>query len=73
MWYDIATKDDHEMLTIGLIYRPPNATEEDDEKLRNLLTLAEKRTLKGQLLVFGDFNYPKIQWNKNDSICRRSI
>ena len=55
------------MIVIGLIYRPPNNNHEDDSKLNSLLIAAEQQTIKKQLLVLGDFNYPDIQWDIGDA------
>jgi hypothetical protein len=72
MWYDIKTRIDTKMITIGVVYRPPNTEREDDKKLFELLFEAEDKTKGNQLLVLGDFNMPNIRWNKNDSIGERA-
>ena len=60
-------KDGTNMLVIGLIYRPPSNSHEDDTKLNSLLIVAEQRTIKKQLLVLGDFNFPDIRWDIGDA------
>ena len=45
------------------MYKPPNNNHEDDSKLNSLLIVAQQWTIKKQLLVLGDFNYPDIWWN----------
>ena len=67
LWCDITTKSKQKMLTIGLIYRPPNASEMDNVLLRQILIKAETITKKDQLIVMGDFNFPKINWATNEA------
>ena len=67
LWCEISTKDGINMIVIGLIYRPPNNNYEDDSKLNSLLIAAEQQTIKKQLLVLGDFNYPDIRWDIGDA------
>ena len=66
LWCEISTKGDMNMIVIGLIYRLPNNNHKDDSKLNSLLIVAEQRTIKKQLLVLGDFNYPDIWWDIGD-------
>ena len=66
LWCKISTKSEQNMVTLGLIYKPPNTSEEDEEHLNKLLKLAEDQK-KDQLLIAGDFNYPKIDWNTYES------
>ena len=59
-------------LNIGLIYRFPNNEEKENKKLNNQLTFASKK-LKN-LVIFGDFNHPSIDWenfysNKSEDHC----
>ena len=63
LWCKISTKDSINMIVIGLIYRPPNNNYEDDSNLNSLLIAAEQQTIKKQLLVWGDLNYPDIRWD----------
>ena len=67
LWCEISTKDGTNMLVIGLIYRPPKNSHKDDTKLNSLLIVAEQRTIKKQLLVLGDFNFPDIRWYIGDA------
>ena len=63
MVYDIKTRFDTKMITIGVVYRPPNTEREDDKKLFELLFEAEDKTKGNQLLVLGDFNMgPSIKY-----------
>ncbi len=49
-------------LLVGLVYRSDAGTDENNCKLRSLITEA---TTKGfsHILIMGDFNYPTIDWN----------
>ena len=53
------TKD--KSLNLGIIYRSPNATDDDDSKVRFQIEKAAKE-LKNLILV-GDFNHPEINWD----------
>ncbi|KAJ8958616.1 hypothetical protein NQ318_016338, partial [Aromia moschata] len=48
-------------LNIACVYRPPNLASEDDVALLNLLIDASS-SLKN-LIIFGDFNYPELNWD----------
>ncbi|KAJ8956613.1 hypothetical protein NQ318_013966 [Aromia moschata] len=48
-------------LNIACMYRPPNLASEDDVALLNLLIDASS-SLKN-LIIFGDFNYPELNWD----------
>ncbi|KAA0187846.1 hypothetical protein HAZT_HAZT005004 [Hyalella azteca] len=56
---------DGSKLLIGLVYRSPNSTPENTEKLNELM-----RKISGQgashLMVMGDFNFPEIDWSRED-------
>ena len=47
--------------TLGTIYRSPNSTSENDEKLLQALDNYCKNC-HNKLLILGDFNYPNINW-----------
>ena len=52
-------------ICIGVCYRSPSAGEEESEALLNVIrSVAEKERL---LLLVGDFNYPKINWDELDA------
>ena len=46
--------------TIGIVYRSPNSTSENSEKLNSLLQKAVN--VCKNLVIVGDFNYPEISW-----------
>ena len=50
-------------LNLGLVYRSPNNDLTENKKLNNQLNFASKK-LKN-LVVFGDFNHPHIDWHFN--------
>ena len=50
-------------INIGIIYRSPNCSNLENDQLNTQLKLAFKN-LKN-LIVFGDFNYPQIDWENN--------
>lgn len=54
--FDIKTCDD--FLTMFLIYRSPNSTKENNDKLCELISELPQKTI-----LIGDFNFPKIDWS----------
>ncbi|XP_076454798.1 uncharacterized protein LOC143289637 [Babylonia areolata] len=55
--------EDREELVIGLVYRSPNSSEENNDSLNKLLiSVAEGKP--SHLLVLGDFNFPEIDWDR---------
>ena len=54
-----------ESVNIGLVYRSPNSIDEDNTKLNSQISEAFKKlnTNEEKLIVFGDFNYPEINWS----------
>ena len=48
-------------VNIGLVYRSPNNEESENKKLNKQLNFASKK-LKN-LVIFGDFNHPSIDWD----------
>ena len=51
-----------------LVYRSPNSTKENDEKLTDWL-----KTLGGNYCVFGDFNFPGISWDDGRSDAKGQV
>ena len=64
----INVKTDSKPLNIGLIYRSPNNDACENKKLNKQLAFASKK-LKN-LILFGDFNHPSIEWEFN--YCKRN-
>ena len=50
-------------LLIGLCYRKPTSTILNDDKLLDVLKIASRHQLVDHLVIFGDFNYPEIDFN----------
>lgn len=53
-------------LTLGLIYRSPSLTGDDNVQLINMIDKVAKnhRSLKQNLFLIGDFNFPGIDWEQ---------
>ena len=51
-------------LLVGVVYRSPNSPESNNEKMMEVLRVASSMKYD-YLLVCGDFNLPKIDWNGN--------
>ena len=45
---------------LGVVYRRPGISEEEDNDLHQTIGLAAKQ--HRNLVIMGDFNYPNIQW-----------
>ncbi|MCG8431354.1 MAG: hypothetical protein MJA29_09310, partial [Candidatus Omnitrophica bacterium] len=61
VWSDFKGKDGKKIL-IGCIYKSPNGTEENKEKLLNILR-DEALADFDKIYIMGDFNFPQIKWN----------
>ena len=48
---------------VGIIYRGPNISEENNSKMLKLLALAKQQAKIIHLLMMGDFNMPEIDYN----------
>ena len=46
---------------VGVVYRKPNSTRANDDKLMKIIEHASN--LASELIIFGDFNLPEIQWD----------
>ena len=55
------TKDKE--LNLGIIYRSPNATEQEDDLMRKQISTATREL--NNLIIAGDFNLPEINWEFN--------
>ena len=63
------TLQEKERVTIGLFYRSPNSTKENNDKI-NRTILASMSTNSPHLIIMGDFNFPEIDWTKGTSRTR---
>ena len=52
IWYKTTT------VTIGVVYRCPNITKENKEKIHNAIS----EVSKGDCIIMGDFNHGNIKW-----------
>ena len=46
----------HTTVTIGVVYRCPNITKENNEKIHNAIS-------EGDCIIMGDFNHGNIKWD----------
>jgi hypothetical protein len=52
-----------ETLTVGLVYRSPNSSDDNNEKLNTtMVKIAESKP--NHLIILGDFNFPEIDWQE---------
>ena len=60
----IKCKED--IIVLGVIYRSPNSTPEDNDKLNNQIDfISNMLNASGdKLIMVGDFNYPDINWDQ---------
>ena len=61
VWCNIVTGNS--TLTVGLVYRSPNISIEENEKMHN----AMKEVSKRDCIIMGDFNHGHIQWTSLQS------
>ena len=61
VWISIINKDKKSTL-IGCIYKSPNTTAENEEKLFTLIK-SKKIEKYDKVCIVGDFNYPNASWN----------
>lgn len=60
-------------LLLGACYRPPDASSSFVADLRNSLTTAVHLCPTHSVYLFGDFNFPLINWDNLSSTCRTSV
>ena len=61
IWCKLVTG--HTIVTIGVVYRCPNITKENNEKLHH----ARREVNKGACIIMGDFNHGTIKWDSQQS------
>ena len=49
----------HTTVTIGVVYRCPNITKQNNEKIHNAIS----EVSKGDCIIMGDFNHGNIKWD----------
>lgn len=60
LWIRVKSVNKEEVL-MGCVYRSPQSTKENNALLRNILVEANSGK-DANVLIMGDFNYPKINW-----------
>ena len=57
IWCKLVTG--HTTVTIGVVYRCPNVTKQNNEKIHNVIS----EVSKGDCIIMGDFNHGNIKWD----------
>ena len=57
IWCKLVTG--HTTVTIGVVYRCPNITKQNNEKIHNAIS----EVSKGDCIIMGDFNHGNIKWD----------
>ena len=61
LWCNLVTG--HTTITIGVVYRCPNITIQNNEKVHNAIS----EVSKGDCIIMGDFNLGNIKWDSKQS------
>ena len=61
LWCNLVTG--HTTITIGVVYRCPNITIQNNEKIPNAIS----ELSKGDCITMGDFNHGNIKWDSQQS------
>ena len=61
LWCNLVTG--HTTITIGVVYRCPNITIQNNEKMHNAIS----EVSKGDCIIMGDFNHGDIKWDSQQS------
>ena len=61
IWCKLVTG--HTTVTIGVVYRCPNITKQNNEKIHNAIS----EVSKGDCIIMGDFNHGNIKWDSQQS------
>ena len=61
IWCKLVTG--HTTVTIGIVYRCPNITKQNNEKIHNAIS----EVSKGDCIIMGDFNHGNIKWDSLQS------
>ena len=69
VWCEISLRGTDKLL-VGCIYRSPSSSKDNNKKLNDLVS--KTRYLKySHYLIMGNFNYPEIDWLKNEVMGNR--
>ena len=61
IWCKLVTG--HTTVTIGVVYRCPNITKQNNDKIHNAIS----QVCKGYCIIMGDFNHGNIKWDSLQS------
>ena len=61
IWCKLGTG--HTTVTIGVVYRCPNITKQNNQKIHNAIS----EVSKGDCIIMGDFNHGHIKWDSLQS------
>ena len=61
IWCNLVTG--HTTVTIGVVYRCPNITKQNNEEIHNAIS----EVSKGDCIIMGDFNHGNIKWDSLQS------
>ncbi|WP_187791195.1 hypothetical protein, partial [Salmonella sp. S103_04178] len=59
LWVELEREVNTEKITFGVIYRPPNITEEMEGQIYKQM---ERAAQAGTVVIMGDFNFRDINW-----------
>ena len=66
VWCETRLKN-NDILLIGCVYRSPNSSQDNNDRLMDLISMACNMN-KSHLLIMGDFNYPDVDWSTYTSL-----
>ncbi|PIK61736.1 hypothetical protein BSL78_01290 [Apostichopus japonicus] len=61
VWCELSTnnsKRSRDVITVGVVYRSPNSSDDNDVVLFDSI----RKAAKGDVVIMGDFNFPDINW-----------
>ena len=61
LWCTVRDGNDETVL-VGCIYRSPNSDDQNNTELFNMLK-SEKMSKFNKICIFGDFNFPDVNWD----------
>ena len=67
VWCEVSLNENDKLL-IGCVYRSPNSTEENNEKMLDGVRKICNGDKFTHLLLCGDFNIPEIDWTEEVSL-----
>ena len=62
LWLKIETREGN--IGLGVIYKPPSYSQEEDERLHNVIRRASNK--HKEIIICGDFNHRSINWHTLD-------